>query len=422
MILGALTELGLDIQWLAGQLQSIPLDGLSLKPVRVTRGALSGTRMEISVLDSEINPAVDDTPASDTKPASDNTPAPNTNNTPASDVTPAPDSAHRPAHRPHRTLQDFVDLLQRSPLPPDIRSQAIRIFTSIARAEARVHGKSIEQIHFHELGYLDSVIDIVGALLGIKALGIEKIYSSPLHLGTGFINTAHGTIPVPAPATLELLTGIPVYSTGIPHELVTPTGAAIISTLASGFGPMPSLSVQKTGYGAGTRELKQIPNLLRVIMGTAQPDWRMEQITTLEADIDDMNPEYYDYLMARLFSAGALDVSLIPVVMKKNRPATRLNVLAPASPSLIDELCSIIIRETTTLGIRIEDGWRKTVYREIITVFSSFGPVRVKVGKLDKKVVTASPEYEDCRRIALETQRPLKEIYQEAIKSIPPEI
>ena len=429
MILGALKELGLDIEWLCGQLRSLPLEGVSLEPQIVARGALSGTLMKVCLPDP-VRHAHQPHDAHDTHQSHDTHHTHHTHdNHDIHDI-------HQPhhSHHPRRTLHDFVTLLQQSPLSEDIRGLAIRIFTAIAQAEAKVHGKGIEEIHFHELGYLDSVVDIVGALLGIKALGIEKIFSSPLHLGSGFTSTEHGTIPLPAPATLELLAGIPVYSTGISQELVTPTGAAIISTLACGFGPMPSLSIQKTGYGAGTREVPQIPNFLRVIMGTMETtgsmgnmdnmgnmgdrettpsDWRTEQISTLETDIDDMNPEYYDYLITRLFSAGALDVSLIPLFMKKNRPATRLSVLT--TPPLIDELCSIIIRETSTLGIRIKDGWRKVVHREIITVHSPFGPIRVKIGKLNGKVVTTSPEYEDCRQIALKTHRPLKEIYQAAI-------
>lgn len=383
MILGALTELGLDIHWLTGQLQSISsLRGLVLEPQPTVRGALSGTLIKVCIPEPE----------------------------------PESKSESGSSHHHRRTLRDFVSLLEQSPLSEDIRSLSIRIFTAIARAEAKAHGKSIDEIHFHELGYLDSVVDIVGAVMGVKALGIDKIFSSPLNLGTGFVQTEHGTIPVPGPATLELLTDVPVYSTGIPHELVTPTGAAIISHLASGFGPLPSLCIQKTGYGAGTREIEQIPNFLRVIMGTTVPDWHLEQVSMLETDIDDMNPEIYDYLIHRLFSAGALDVSLIPLAMKKNRPATRLSVLT--TPPVIDELCSIIFQETSTLGIRIKDSWRKTLPRQVVSVITPFGPVRVKTGKLNGKVVTASPEYEDCRQIAVKSHRPLKEIYQAALQAL----
>ena len=448
MILGALKELGLDIGWLSRQLRSLPLEGVSLEPQAVTRGALSGTLMKVCLVDSVRNTNKSGQTPGHTPDIHDthdihihDTHIHDTHDT----HTPHPHHDLHHSHHPRRTLRDFITLLQQSSLSEDIRNLAIEIFTAVAQAEAKVHGKDIEEIHFHELGYLDSVVDIVGALLGIKALGIEKVFSSPLNLGSGFASTEHGTIPIPGPATLELLTGIPVYSTGISQELVTPTGAAIISTLASSFGPMPSFSIEKTGYGAGTREIAQIPNFLRVIMGTMEmeagsmgnegstgtitgnrehggvppnlgvtpSDWRTEQVSTLETDIDDMNPEYYDYLITRLLSAGALDVSLIPIVMKKNRPAVRLSVLTTLP--LIDELCTIIIQETSTLGIRIKDGWRKVVNREIVTVHSSSGPIRVKIGKLNGKVVTASPEYEDCRQIALKTHRPLKEVYQEAI-------
>ena len=373
MILGSLAELGLDMQWLTKEFQSLLLKGLILSSKPVKRGVLSGTKIEISVSDS--------------------------------------------AKRQGRTLQDFIDILQQSGLPLDIRDSAVKIFTKIARAEAKVHRKAIHNIHFHELGSLDSFIDIVGTLLGIKALNIEKILSSPLHLGRGLISTEHGTIPVPAPATLELLKNIPVYSTGLNHELVTPTGAALISTLASNFGPMPAFHIQKLGYGAGTRDLKKIPNFLRAVLGITSPDWHIENLSVLETDIDDMNPEYYDYIISRLSDAGALDVSLTPIIMKKNRPANRLTVLSP--PHLIDNLCSVIIQETTTLGIRIKDVWRKAIEREIISISLPAGPVRIKIGKLDGKIVTTSPEYEDCRQMALKTNRPLKEIYQEIFHLMP---
>lgn len=380
MILGALKEVGLDIEWLSEQLRSIPLKGLVLEPQSVIRAGVSGTLIKVCL----------------------------------------PESSSDLSSHPRRTLRDFVDLIQHSPLSEEVRGLSLRIFTALAQAEAKVHGQSIEEVHFHELGYLDSVVDIVGAVLGIKALGIDQIFSSPLNLGTGFVQTQHGTLPVPAPATLELLATVPVYSTGIPQELTTPTGAAIISTLASGFGPMPALSIQKTGYGAGSRDLAQMPNLLRVVMGSSDPEWNLEQISILETDIDDLNPEIYDYLMARLLSAGALDVALIPIIMKKNRPAIRLSVLAPTS--LIDELCLVIFQETSTLGIRIKESWRKTLPREIISVSSPFGPLKIKIGRLNGQIVTASPEYEDCRKIALKTNRPLKEIYQAAIKSISDDI
>ncbi|MGA1875224.1 MAG: nickel pincer cofactor biosynthesis protein LarC [bacterium] len=372
MTLGALVELGLSLEWLSRQIDALPLEGITLSSKPVGRGALSGTKIDIQMPD--------------------------------------------PTGKQGRTLKDFVDLLKQGDLPHDIRDSAIGIFTKIAQAEATVHRKSIDNIHFHELGSLDSLIDIVGTLLGIKAMGIEKLFASPLNLGTGFTTTAHGTIPVPSPATLELLAGLPVYSSGLHHELVTPTGAALMSTLVSDFGPLPPCRIQRIGYGAGSRNLEEIPNLLRVVMGTTVPDWHMELLSVLETDIDDMNPEYYDHLITRLFSAEALDVSLSPLIMKKNRPATRVTVLC--HPSRIEALCALILRETTTLGIRIKEVWRKAIQREIISVESSFGPVRIKIGTLDGKVITAAPEYEDCRHIALKENLPLKHVYEEALKNL----
>ncbi len=373
MILGALIELGVDLSWLVKQLQSIPLEGINIQSRTVKRGALSGTKIEIQLTDST---------------------------------------------KQRRSLNDFIELIKNSPLPQDICEPAIDIFHTIANAEAKIHRENITNIHFHELGSIDSLIDIVGTLLAIKALAIDKIFSSPLHLGTGLISTEHGTIPVPAPATLEILKAKPVFSTGRPHELVTPTGAALITSLASQFGPLPSCEVDKIGYGAGTRNPQQFPNLLRVILGKTTPDWRMEKIVVMETDIDDMNPEYYEHIISQLFLEGALDVSLSSIIMKKNRPASKLTIIS--QPSCIDKLSSIVFQETSTFGIRINEIWRRSLNRESISVSLPSGDVvRVKIGKLDNKIISASPEYEDCRKIATKIGKPIKEIYQEIYRLIP---
>jgi uncharacterized protein (TIGR00299 family) protein len=275
---------------------------------------------------------------------------------------------------------------------------------------------SVEEIHFHEVGGLDAIVDVVGTIIGLKLLGIEEVYSSPLHLGKGFVKCAHGLLPVPAPATLELVKGLPVYGWDIEAELVTPTGAAIISTLAK-FDPPPPMRVERIGYGAGHRDLP-IPNLLRLVIAITYPhagELEQDTVVLLETNIDDMNPEFYEYVMDKLFQKGALDVFLTPIQMKRNRPATMLNIIVGREN--VDEMLEVIFEETTTLGVRIQDIQRKKLIRESIVVHTRYGPISVKLAKLDGVVKNVSPEYEECRQIAEEHHVPLKVVYEEAKKT-----
>jgi uncharacterized protein (TIGR00299 family) protein len=312
---------------------------------------------------------------------------------------------------PHRHFSHIRDMLRQSALSPRVRDMSLAVFTRLAEAEGKIHGKPPEHVHFHEVGAVDSIVDIVGAAAAVCALGAEKICASPLHTGTGFVRCAHGLLPVPAPATLELLRGVPVYSRGVEAELLTPTGAALLSTLAAAFGPLPAMRVEAIGYGAGKRDLP-FPNVLRAVVGEAAGESGLlcEEAVMLEANIDDLNPEIYGHVMERLFAAGALDVFFSPIQMKKNRPATLLQVLS--APKAEQALLAVIFRETTTLGVRRFSGQKLMLPRRHVTVSTAYGQSRVKVGEWDTEEINAAPEYEDCVELARRHGVPLKEIYQ----------
>ena len=293
----------------------------------------------------------------------------------------------------------------------------------MADTEAVIHGCPKEKVHFHEVGGIDAIVDIVGTVLCMDYLGIEKVIASKIPLGTGFISCQHGTLPVPAPATLGILKGVPVYGTGIPHELVTPTGAAIIVTLAQSYDTMPDMIVERTGYGAGKRDLKSIPNLLRVIIGTQthhqielNNDYQKDTIVVVETCIDDMNPEVFGFLMERLFKEGALDVYWIPIFMKKNRPGTMVQVLCQENRKKI--LIDCILSETSSLGVRYYDVKRQMLAREYIFVKTIYGKIQVKRIIEQDGAVRIVPEYEVCKKIALEKNIPIRVVYDNILKSL----
>jgi uncharacterized protein (TIGR00299 family) protein len=309
-----------------------------------------------------------------------------------------------------RTLKDILSILDKSKLEEEIKERSQAIFIRLASVEAKIHGKSMQEVHFHELGGLDTIIDVVGAVAGMKYLGIEKVYSSPLPLGKGFVECSHGTLPVPAPATLELLKGVPVYGSNIEAELVTPTGAAIITTLAENFGQMPPMKIDNIGYGAGQRDLP-IPNLLRVWLGILKDAYQQDVVSLIQTNIDDMNPEFYEHIADRLFSEGALDVFLTPIQMKRTRPATMLSVITDEEKT--EKMLELIFDETTTLGVRISEIKRRKLNREKRKILTKYGKIEVKIGKLDGLVKNVSPSYEECRKIATRLNIPLKKVYQE---------
>jgi uncharacterized protein (TIGR00299 family) protein len=308
-------------------------------------------------------------------------------------------------HSHGRSYADIRHLLNHAPLAPQTRDLALRIFHRVAEAEARIHGKSVDEVHFHEVGALDSIADIVGAAVGVEYLGADRILASALVDGTGSIECAHGTFPLPAPATLEILKGIPLRQIDVPHELITPTGAAILAELASSFGPMPSLKIEKTGYGLGGRDIPGRPNAVRAILGeSAVPFDGLEhdEVAVLETNLDDMTGEQLATAAETLREAGALDVSLTPLLMKKGRPGHLLSVLVP--PADQNRFAALILTATTALGVRHSILPRTKLRREILTVPTSFGPVRVKAGYQGTDLVHLSPEHDDCVRLARENK------------------
>jgi uncharacterized protein (TIGR00299 family) protein len=367
MILGALLDAGLAGEVLRERLAGLKLPGYSLRWQRTSKGAISATTVDVIVEDD----------------------------------------------LPERNLADIEAIVQQGDLSHQIKKEALRIFRRMAEVEAEIHGTTPDRVHLHELGGLDTIADVVGTLAGLEALGVTRVYASPLPLGRGFVTTAHGAIPLPAPATLALLKGVPIVGSEIDAELVTPTGAALLSILATGFGPMPAMTLESVGYGAGSRDLP-IPNVLRLLIGTATSpdDAAVEKLVMLETNIDDLNPEFYEHVMARLFNAGALDVYLAPIYMKKNRPATMLSALC--QPAAVGLLTEILFAETSTLGVRQQTLLRHRLARSIHEVETPYGVVRVKVARWGKGRGRASPEYEDCRRLAEEKGVPLREIYRAA--------
>jgi pyridinium-3,5-bisthiocarboxylic acid mononucleotide nickel chelatase len=317
----------------------------------------------------------------------------------------------------HRSLGAILEILKNSRLPLPVREQAAAIFTKLGEAEARVHDVPLEKIHFHEVGAVDAIVDIVGACIGFHALGIEKFACSALNVGGGTAKMAHGVLPVPAPATANLLQGKPTFSNGVPRELVTPTGAAIVATLCDAFGPQPAMTVTAIGYGAGTADLEGQPNVLRLMIAEAAektiPGFD-EEIAVIEANLDDMNPQIYGYVSEKALAAGALDVYTTPVQMKKNRPGTLLTVLC--KPQDRPSLMALIFAETTTFGARTYRAQRRTLPREFVSVSTDFGDVRIKVSRVNGRILHVAPEYDDCRKLAVEKNVPLQRVISEALR------
>lgn len=322
---------------------------------------------------------------------------------------------HHPEQQVHRHLDDIIEIIEGCQLDLVVRQKASEAFRRLAGAEAKAHGTSVEEVHFHEVGAIDAIVDVVCTMAGFHHLGVDRVQSSPVHLGTGFINVAHGTMPVPVPATMNLLAGVPTYSQGINAELVTPTGAALLTTLASSFGTLPAGRLLNVGYGAGTRELP-IPNLLRLVL--VEPAscnrnlWQMDEISILECSLDDHNPELIPPLMQRLLKRGALDAYVQDITMKGGRPAIVLTVLC--SPEMQESMAEIVFRETTTLGIRTDRRLRYILPRESICVSVAQQSIGVKVARLGDEVITVAPEYRDCLLVAEKTKLSLREIYDRA--------
>lgn len=371
MILGALMDAGLPLEKLKAELAKLKLSHYDLKVEKVAKKSIAGSQAIVIV-----------------------------------------EEDHH--HHHHRHLSDIKTILENSDLDNSIKEKSIGIFNRLAEAEAKVHQTTVDHIHFHEVGAMDAIIDVVGSVAGIAALGIEKIVCSALHVGAGTVECAHGTLPVPAPATVELIQGKPVYSTGVEGELLTPTGAAILTTLAAEFGPMPAMTLETTGYGAGNADIS-IPNLLRIAVGEAAEEiegLESERVAVMETSIDDMNPQIYDYLIEKMLHMGVMDVFLVPLHMKKNRPGTLLTVLCKME--MMDQITDFLIAETTTIGVRWRIDHRVKAHREIRMGKTTYGDIGFKVAKIGDRTVNVSSEYEDCKRVAVKKNVPLKNVLDAA--------
>ena len=371
MILGSLVDLGVDIKLIRKELKKINLKGYKLTSHQVKRNGIMGTKVNV-VIDPSIQ-----------------------------------------KRNQARSFTDIKKLIVKSSLSENVKTDSIEIFRRIGTVEAKIHGTSLDKIHFHEIGAIDSIVDIVGGAICMSLLNIDIVFSSALNTGEGLINCEHGTIPIPAPATLKLLEGIPCYSSGTKNELTTPTGAAFIGYYGSKFGSLPKMNIMKSGYGAGSHEIKEIPNLLRVVLGEVLIPSKIITMKVIETNIDDMNPEFYDHIMSQLLIAGAADVFLTAVHMKKNRPGTLLTTVV--SNDKFHSVVQIILEETSTFGIRHYDVVRTELKRENKLIKTPFGKVRIKVGTFAGSRLTVSPEYEDCKKLALKRGIPVKRVYEETL-------
>jgi uncharacterized protein (TIGR00299 family) protein len=365
MLLGALLHAGLDQPHLTRELSKLHLDGLEFRVEEKNIHAISGLKVHIS---SECRQEL-------------------------------------------RTLPGILQLLEQSDLSATVSSRATDVFRALAQAEARVHAISVDKVHFHEVGALDTIVDVVGTIIGLEHLNISRLFCSPLPTGHGFVKCAHGLLPLPAPAVCELLKGVPTYGIELQQEIITPTGAALAATLADGFGPLPPMAIAATGYGAGTHNLTNgQPNLLRFIWGEAQEVSENQDVEVIETNLDDWSPEGFPYLCEMLFGQGALDVTLAPIQMKKGRPGFTLQIISP--PAVAHLLKEIVLSETTAIGLRFRRESRRTLQREKITVATNWGEIGAKRVQTPKGAVIY-PEYEECRKIAIRHQVPLQEVYNE---------
>ena len=367
MILGALVDVGVSLEALRAELAKLGLSGWRLSAREVRRGAFRATKVDVHL---------------------------------------------EGAQHEHRHLGDIVRILQASGLAPDVVSGAVRVFRRLAEAEARVHGTSMDEVHFHEVGAVDAIVDVTGAVAGLRLLGAEAVHVSALPIGGGFVETAHGRMPIPGPGTAELLRNFPVVDTGVQAELVTPTGAAILTTLAASAGRMPAMTVERVGYGAGGRDLPGVPNVLRVFVGETAGDAATETVAQVETTIDDMSPQLYEPLMERLFEVGALDVFLTPVVMKRSRPGTVLTALCP--PERVGDLSRVLFEESSTIGVRWTEVARARLEREMVTIPTAYGTLPFKVSRLGGRVVTVTPEFAEVVRLAREKSLPVREVLDQA--------
>jgi pyridinium-3,5-bisthiocarboxylic acid mononucleotide nickel chelatase len=366
MVLGALLDLGVPREALFEELRKIPVTGYSVRAVKEERGLIGGTRVIIEV-----------------------------------------------AEQPHRSLGDIRELIYQSKLNEGVQRKILDIFEKLAQAESRVHHLPVSEIHFHEVGAVDSILDIAGAVIGLEYLKVDRVLSSPVPVGRGFVTTHHGILPLPAPATVQLLEGVPIYGSKAARELVTPTGAALLACLVEAYGPIPEMILQASGYGVGKDLASDPPNLLRMLVGVSATVWEGRRLILLETNIDDMNPEFYGYVLDSLFALGVLDASVVPIQMKKNRPGVMLQVLF--EPVLQPQVVELLFRETTTLGVRIQEVKRVELSRKLEMLDTPYGPCQMKRVFLPDGSSRLIPEYDACRRFAEDLRKPLREVYEDVL-------
>ncbi len=379
MTLGALVDAGVELSGLRQELRDLPVTDWEITAEKVSKAGIQATK--VTVITTHSDGATD----------------------------------HH-THHQHASYTELRDVIAGADLPPDVVNSSLQVLDSIARAEASVHGMALDEVHFHELAGIDTLIDIVGSVIGLRMLGVEKLYCSALPVSHGFVDTAHGRLPVPPPAVAELLKEYPTVPVNINEETVTPTGAALATTLCEQVGTFPPMTVEQVGYGAGSKDFPGRPNVLRLWVGQSadgDKSLSIDEVVTIEANIDDMNPELHPYVVAQVFAAGALDVWLTPIQMKKGRPAVKISALA--TPADAEAVASAILRESTTFGVRLTRSQRRCLSRETITVTTRFGELSVKVGYLDGAVVTVAPEYEDCLEAAENHDVPVKAVYSAAL-------
>jgi pyridinium-3,5-bisthiocarboxylic acid mononucleotide nickel chelatase len=443
MVLGACLDAGLPFDELKAALGSLAMGGYDVSARRVLRCGVSATKFD--VFDVAHLPVEEVAPAhpGHERPVPGHAPAHGSESDRQGHTRAQPhEHSHEPlhshghaegqagahthphAHPPnashgrdhgHRSLAEICALVDGSALSASGKARAQELFHRLAAAEAAIHDMPIERVHLHEVGAVDSVIDVVGAVFALEWIDADRIVCSPLNVGGGMVRSAHGVFPVPAPATLRLLADAPIYAGAVQKELVTPTGALLATGYATSFGPVPAMSVERVGYGAGSRDNPETPNVLRILVGQATESVTADRVVVLECEIDDMNPQLFGVVMDRLYAAGALDVGYLPVQMKKNRPGTRLTVVAP--PALRADLSAIIFNETTTIGLRHHEVERECLSREMVAVDTPLGPVRFKLASRDGRVVNAAPEFEDCARLAAAHGRTVKDVQALAIQS-----
>jgi len=405
MVLGALIDAGVPIEDVRRALGSLTLDPASVWTERVVRTGVAATRFQVR---GERVPVSGPVPGQALGHS-------HAHGTDSDGHTHHADDAGLPVDHGHRTLDEIYRLIDGSALTPAGRDRAKALFARLGHAEAEIHGIPVESVHLHEVGALDSIVDIVGAVYAFEALGVDDVAASALNVGSGTVRTAHGVYPVPAPATLRLLAGVPVYSGSQVAEMVTPTGALLVSGYATSYGPMPAMTVTAIGYGAGARDFRDTPNVLRAVLGTRTGGAQAHVVSVVECEIDDLNPQILGALMDQLLAAGALDVFYTAVQMKKNRPGTLVTLIAP--PGRREALTAMLFRETTTIGVRHREMARECLAREHRTIQTPLGAVRFKVASRHGVVVNAVPEFEDVQALATAHGRPLKDVQALAMKA-----